>query len=275
MNDANTEWNAQCERQKRITDYKSSAEFFSIQKNVDRMAKSLIEGTMDRVQDQLGCLSFPAGSTVLDIGAGPGTLAVPLAKAGCKVTVVEPSVPMTVSMEKYRQYMGVADEISVISELWEDVDAEAIGQFDYVISSFAIVVPDLRDALLKMHAVARKQVHIFWFLNTPSWGQINGDLWEQLHHEEYVCRPHADLIWNTLYQAGIFADLSVYPMHDSQAYAKLEEAVAEYADRLSATEGWQREIVAEYLERRLTLRDDGRFTFPEGGLYAHIRWNTA
>ena len=273
MNDANKEMNTQCERQKQITDYKSSAELFSIQKNVDRMAKNLIEGTMDRVQDQLACLSFPKGSTVLDIGAGPGTLAVPLAKAGCKVTVVEPSVPMTISMEKYRQHMGVTEEISVVHELWEEADTDAVGMFDYVISSFAIAVPDLRDALLKMNAIAKKQVHIFWFLNTPSWGQINFDLWQSLHHEEYVSRPHADLIWMTLYQAGIFAHVSVYPMHDAHAYSHRDEALAEYTDRLSATEEWQKKIVADYLEKILTPREDGKLTFPDEGFYAHIWWD--
>ncbi len=275
MNDANTEWNERCELQKQITDYKSSAEFFSIQKNVDRMAKDLIEGTIDRASDQLVSLDFLAGSTVLDIGAGPGTLAVPLAKRGCRVTVVEPSHPMTVSMEKYRVRQGVSADIGVVPQLWEEVDADFIGRFDYVISSFALAVPDLREALLKMNAVATKQVHIFWFLTTPSWAQINTDLWKALHNEEYIGRPYADLIWNTLYQAGIMANLSVYPMKDSHTFADHAEALEEYADRLSAVEDWQRKIVLEYLQKTLIPCGDGRLTFPDEGRYAHIWWDTA
>lgn len=275
MSDANKGWNERCELQRRITGYRSCAELFSIQKNVDRMAEDLIKGTIDRVSDQLACLDFPAGSTVLDIGAGPGTLAVPLAQRGCRVTVVEPSHPMTVSMEKYRARLGVSGRIAVVPQLWEDVDVNSIGRFDYVISSFAIAVPDLRDALLKMNAVANKQVHIFWFLNASPWARVMMDLWKPLHNEEYIGRPYADLIWNALYQAGIMADLSVYPLKDSRTFSNHIEALEEFADRLFAAGDRQREVVLEYLQKTLLLREDGRLAFPDGGDYAHIRWDTS
>jgi len=66
MNDANIEWNERYQTQQKNTDYQSSANFFSIQENVDRMTRSLIEGSMNRAQDQLDALDFTSGSTVLD-----------------------------------------------------------------------------------------------------------------------------------------------------------------------------------------------------------------
>ena len=55
-----------------------------------------------RIEAQLEAMQIPPGSTVLDIGTGPGTLAVPLALAGCDVTVVEPSAGMRAAMREYR-----------------------------------------------------------------------------------------------------------------------------------------------------------------------------
>ncbi|MDO9523741.1 MAG: class I SAM-dependent methyltransferase [Methanocorpusculum sp.] len=271
MNDANIEWNERYQTQQKNTDYQSSAKFFSIQENVDWMTRSLIEGSMNRVHDQLDALNFISGSTVLDIGAGPGTLAVPLAGKGFKVTVVEPSSPMTVSMEKYKTLKGIDAEISVIPQVWETVNPEEIGEYDYVISSFAMAVPDLRDALLKMDQVAKKQVHIFWFLNAPSWSVIQTDLWGKLHKGESAERSYADLIWNTLYQEGIYANLEVYPMKDTRRYADISEAVCEFTNRLSAKQKWQIDLVEEYLIDNLVWQD-GKFVFPDNGMYAHIWW---
>ncbi|MCL2862869.1 MAG: class I SAM-dependent methyltransferase [Methanimicrococcus sp.] len=272
MNDANREWNEHCAKQAQMTNYQTGAQRFSIQKNTDRMAESLMRGNVGRVFDQLARLSFPAGSTVLDIGAGPGTLAVPLAAAGCRVTVVEPAPPMQAALLEYKKMKGVDADIPIVSKVWEQVCPDEIGTFDYVVSSFALSVPDLKDALLKMNAVCNKEVHIFWFLIDPPWGRVNEALWTKLHGEEYYGRPLADLVWNALYQAGIYAHLEVLPLKDSHFYETFEDALDEYKDRLAATEDWQIKMVADYIEEKLEAVAGKGVVLPEDGLYAHIWW---
>ncbi len=71
--------------------------------NVDRYVRRLKNDDRGRVQNQLDSMNIPSGSSVLDIGAGPGTLSVPLALSGCSVTVVEPSSPMIEGIETYRR----------------------------------------------------------------------------------------------------------------------------------------------------------------------------
>jgi len=272
MNDANLEWNEHCAKQAKMTNYQTGSQRFSIQKNTDQMVKNLMRGNVGRVNDQLARLPFPAGSTVLDIGAGPGTLAVPLAAAGCKVTAVEPAPPMQAALAEYKMALGVDGDIPVISKVWEQVNPAGIGQFDYVLSSFAMSVPDLKDALLKMNAVCKKEVHIFWFLSAPPWEQINETLWKKLHNEEYYGRPLAGLIWNALYQSGIFANLEVLPLSDSHYYETFEEALDEYTDRLAAVEAWQIEMVSDCIKEKLLNVPGKGFVLPEDGLYAHIWW---
>jgi len=152
------------------------------------------------------------------------------------------------------------------------VNPDEVGQFDFVVSSFAMSVPDLNEALLKMNQVALREVHIFWFLIDPPWGRISEALWTKLHNEDYYGRPTADLIWNALYQAGIYANLEVLPLRDSHYYETFEEALEEYVDRLAAKENWQIEIVQDYLKKAFLEVQEKGFTLPEDGLYAHIWW---
>lgn len=273
MNDANREWNEHYAKQAKMTNFQTGAQRFSVQKNTDQMLQNLIQGNVERVKDQLGCLPFPSGSTVLDIGAGPGTLAVPLAAAGCKVTAVEPAPPMHAALAAYKQTKNVNVDIPIIPKVWEEVHPDEIGQFDYVVSSFAMSVPDLNAALLKMDVVALKEVHIFWFLTDPPWGRINEALWTKLHNEDYYGRPLADLIWNALYRLGIYADLEVLPLKDTHYYKTFEEVSAEYTGRLAAKDNRQIQLVEDYLKKVFLEVPEKGFTLPEDGLYAHIWWH--
>jgi len=100
--------------------------FWSNQDVVDRFVRNLITGDRSRIEGQIAGMQIPPGSSVLDIGAGPGTLAVPLALAGCRVTVVEPSVPMGEAMEKYHRVVN-APALRAIRSRWEDVSPGEAG----------------------------------------------------------------------------------------------------------------------------------------------------
>jgi SAM-dependent methyltransferase len=272
MNDANREWEEHRAKQSKMTNFQTGAQRFSIQKNTDQMLQSLIQGNTERVNDQLKRMPFPSGSTVLDIGAGPGTLAVPLTALGCKVTVVEPAPPMHEALSAYKKIKDVSADIPIIAKVWEEVNPDEIGRFDFVVSSFAMSVPDLNEALLKMDQVALREVHIFWFLVEPPWGRINEALWTKLHNEDFYGRPTADLVWNALYQAGIYANLEVLPLRDLHYYETFEEVLEEYVDRLAAKEEWQIEMIEDYLKSIFVEVPKKGFVFPEDGLYAHIWW---
>ncbi|NLC91756.1 MAG: hypothetical protein GX679_08190 [Methanocorpusculum parvum] len=95
---------------------------------------------------------------------------------------------------------------------------------------------------------------------------------ESLHGEKYWAKPKADVIWNCLFQMGIYADIAVYPMKDERGYPDLETAVSEYADRMEARDQRQKEIIRKYLDSVLVRGANGSLVFPDEGLYAHISW---
>ncbi|WP_332450282.1 class I SAM-dependent methyltransferase [Methanoculleus sp.] len=244
--------------------------FWSNPDVVDRFVRNVISGDRSRIESQIAGMQIPPDSSVLDIGAGPGTLAVPLALAGCRVTVVEPSAPMGAAMENYRRQVN-APPIREIRGCWEDVSPEEAGVHDIVIASRSLVMGDIRTSLLKMDAAAEHAVHLYWFFSSPSASGGNDELWPALHGEPYYSEANAGLLWNVLCQLGIYANVQVETRDRSKRYSRLEDMKEDYYAHLSVTEDWQREIVDEYLLER-AVREGSEYVLPGCSRTAHIWW---
>ncbi len=130
--------------------------------------------------------ALQSGSTVLDIGAGPGNWAIPMAEMGMEVVALEPSGGMVEILREKMSARGIGpDRIRIDQRAWQDVDVkkEALaGQFDLV---FASMSPGVRDpeTLDKAMQASRK----FCYLSTFSGGGWRGcysDLWQRLTGQE-------------------------------------------------------------------------------------------
>ena len=238
--------------------------------NVDRYVRRLQRDDRGRVQKQLASMGIPLGSSVLDIGAGPGTLSVPLALSGCPVTVVEPSGPMISGMETYRD-LSNAPPVRIIQKTWEAASRGEVGRHDVVIASLSLMMGNIRECIEKMDDCAVFAVHLFWFLLPPSLSRGNSDLWPLLHGEPYAYEPTADILWNLLIQLGIYANLTVESRTTGQAYASVQEMRQDYYIRLLAKTDEQRGIIDRYLDERALQTENG-FVLPGISKTAHIWW---
>lgn len=131
----------------------------------------------------------PEGKKVLDIGSGPGTLALPLARMGARVVALDVSENMLKNLEERAAREGLKS-IETIHRPWQDVDleTETFGEkFDLVIASMTPAMSDAK-AFMKMMSVSRDLCYYSGFIKR-TWDTAYYELYKALFHEEY--KDHA------------------------------------------------------------------------------------
>jgi 2-polyprenyl-3-methyl-5-hydroxy-6-metoxy-1,4-benzoquinol methylase len=105
----------------------------------DRNARSEYD---DRVRTTIAALGITQGSRVLDIGAGPGTLAIPLAPLAKEITVVEPGAGMAEILKRHAERDGIRN-ITCVQKTREEVDIsrDLAGPYDSIIASLSLTCP--------------------------------------------------------------------------------------------------------------------------------------
>jgi SAM-dependent methyltransferase len=140
---------------KTATDFKGKSRQEWDKKSSD-MAASVVNSPY--VEAFLSRMELDGTETVLDIGCGPGTLAVPLAKRVKQVIAVDYSPQMLEELEAYAARKGV-DNIETRCLSWED-DWSGLPAADITVASRSLEVGDIEAALEKMTCHAAKACYL-------------------------------------------------------------------------------------------------------------------
>jgi ubiquinone/menaquinone biosynthesis C-methylase UbiE len=226
----------------------------------------------ERIERTIHGLDIKKKSWVLDIGAGPGTLAIPLASRVKEITAIEPGEGMTAILSERMKKDGITT-ITIIRKRWEDIIPanDLAGQYDVVIASLSLTMEDIRLALRKMDAVSRGSVYLFWFVDMPFWERMYADLWEPLHGLPYYPGPKADCLFGVLYQMGIYANVEMRPLKKEYRFTTKDEMIAFFRRRFNVTRPEQEQVLNDYL--RPLIRTEGLETVISGdSTFAKIWW---
>ncbi|WP_269848431.1 class I SAM-dependent methyltransferase [Methanosarcina horonobensis] len=205
-------------------------------------------------------------SRVLDIGAGPGSLAIPLAERVTHVTAVEPAEGMMEILKQNIESHGIRN-INCVYKDWESVEAESdlCPPYDIVFASYSLGMKDIRASIQKMIDVSSGYIYLYWFAGDTSWDVHSRNLWPILHGCEYSQGPKADILYNILYDMGIYPHINVFPFEHKNRFENLEEAIEHFKPQYAAFSPEQEEILKSYLQEVLeeengALMQKGRST---------------
>lgn len=190
--------------------------------------------------------------SVLDIGSGPGTLALPIAQYVHNVTAIDFSSGMLEILNKNATIENI-NNIETIQCAWEDDwQAKGIIPHDIAIASRSVGVKELEPALKKINAFAKKYVFISDRIGaTP----FEADAFRAIGRP---FAPGPDYIYtlNLLYKIGIYPNVTVLRPNSVTLYRSIEDALASYRwmfQELSATE---EQRLLEYIEKNIIQTSD-------------------
>lgn len=189
--------------------------------------------------------------TLIDVGAGTGRHAVPLAARLDWVTAIEPSLAM-------RRQIEDRPNLTVIASSWEDAEPAPA---DLVICHHVLYgVEDPVPFIEKLQACARERVFIAMREGEPNHPAT--------YLREHLVGPRPRMprfqdLFNLLRQLEVEPSVNFFSYRWAQRYRDLEEAAEDCANRLG--EIWDEDRGRAWLEANLEPAPEGGLVY-EGGL---------
>lgn len=208
------------------------------------------------------------GRTALDVGAGFGALAVPLALRMERVTAIEPSPAMADALERTAARRGL-DNLEVIRAEWQMAKAEP---HDLVVC--AHVGPLLRPGAAFLSDVSRyARCGVVLVRDMPGGGDkfFFRELYPLLLGRPYETRCDYEDTVAALAVLGIEPRVTAVTYHSDQPFDDLEDACDFWMDYLGLTDAEVRRFLASWLLPRLQ-RDGDRWIAPYEKRAAVLQW---
>jgi SAM-dependent methyltransferase len=235
-----------------------------------RFARHVAEDdTDDPLLRRLLALATPE-TTVLDVGAGPGRHALPLARVARRVTAVEPSAAMRELLAAGVEREGLRN-VEIVAAEWPSA-RERVEEADLVVCAHVLyAVVEVEPFVRALDGAARRGCHLVMRL-----GQREGPylgLFEQIWGEPRALAPTALDLFNVVHQLGLMADFEVVPFPSWRNFDGFEDAVAQvHADVLNPTDPAAETLIRAFLAERLVERDGRQSLLADAPRAGLVSW---
>lgn len=250
-------WTEQMFRHGECRGSEDCASIWEDKENARKFWEMAKKNDYERSKKIISSLPVTAKSKVLDIGAGPGTLAIPLCKIARHVTAVEPSKGMLEVLQE-NIIEQECSNITCVEKKWEEVDIEndLEGPYDIIIASFSLAMPDIRKAIENMEAACSGDIYLYWFAGDRPWDPYARDIWPLMYDKEYYPIPKCDILYNTLYQMSIYPNMESFSLEQKDIFPSIEKAVDHFSGHLGIKSVEEKEFLGRYLEKELEKEND-------------------
>ena len=172
------------------------------------------------------------GDTVIDVGAGGGRLALPLALRCDSVVAVEPSESMAAVLTDQAAESGIGN-VTLVQSAWEDA---MTSPGDVVICAHVVyTVRDIAGFLKKLDNHARRRVVVIVY-NQPPQSAVY-PLWKLVHGGERLPLPSLPELCDVLAELGIQPSLDHMEPGDRMGFESVERALEQLSSRLYVEPG--------------------------------------
>jgi FkbM family methyltransferase len=250
---------------------RSSADFWDRRADRYRASHNAIDDDMPFVRRVLSLL--PSDGGVLDVGAGTGRFALPIARHARRVIALEPSAAMIDALRESADSAGIVN-VETVQGGWleneQTLPRADVVTCEHVLYPHAEVGRWLRalDAHARV-AVALETV-VLWSDPAP----LN-ELWLRFHGEQRVGQPGLAELYPVLIELGIAANVDVYEQRSAVwRFTSLDEAVVSVREQVLVAESPANDALIRDALTTALHQDGEGLSLPYRRIVASVWWES-
>mgnify|MGYP000439281744 CR=1 FL=1 len=209
-------------------------------------------------------MDIDENDVILDIGCGPGTLAIPLAKRVKEVIAIDFSAKMLEELEEYAKKEGI-ENIKTFHLGWDD-DWSMLPEIDIVVASRSVEVSDIDAALMKISSVAKKACYVTYKVGGSF---VDMEILDYID-KKIITKPDFLYIPILLYKNAYLPQIDyIATQKGSIKSSSAEEFVESLVWSLGSLNEAQKEKAREYYHLYIANN-----IHPKPFMWAYISWST-